>query len=335
LKKLSRIDSLVQCTSEPTGEHIVACAGELHLEICLSDLREVLGDSEIIVSPPVVTLRETVSALSSKVCLSKSPNGHNRFYAQALPLTEGLPEAFDAGKFEQRNQDLKEIGKKLVTDFQWDTNDAKKIWGFGPESKGPNILVDCTKGVQYLHEIKENAVAGFQWVTKQGVLANEEMRGIRFNIMDVLLHADSIHRGGGQIIPTTRRVFYASQLTAQPRLVEPIYLVEIQCPETAISGIYSVLNQRRGIIIEQLQRPGTPLFNLKGYLPVLDSFGFTPALREATGGQAFPQLLFDHWQVMDDDPLLPGKTNDLVTSVRKRKGLPAEIPPLDRFLDRL
>ena len=54
------------------------------------------------------------------------------------------------------------------------------------------------------------------------------MRGIRYNIYDVALHTDAIHRGGGQIIPTARRVFYASQLTAGPKLMEPVYLCEIQ-----------------------------------------------------------------------------------------------------------
>lgn len=54
------------------------------------------------------------------------------------------------------------------------------------------------------------------------------MRAVRFDVHDVTLHADAIHRGGGQIIPTARRCLYASVLTAQPRLMEPIYLVEIQ-----------------------------------------------------------------------------------------------------------
>ena len=54
------------------------------------------------------------------------------------------------------------------------------------------------------------------------------MRGIRFNIFDVALHTDAIHRGGGQIIPTARRALYACQLTAAPRLMEPVYLCEIQ-----------------------------------------------------------------------------------------------------------
>lgn len=86
-------------------------------------------------------------------------------------------------------------------------------------------------GVQYLNEIKDSVVAGFQWATKEGVLCDENMRAVRFNIHDVTLHADAIHRGGGQIIPTARRCFYASVLTAAPRLMEPVYLCEIQCPE--------------------------------------------------------------------------------------------------------
>merc|ERR1711973_699890 len=70
--------------------------------------------------------------------------------------------------------------------------------------------------------------AGFQWATKEGVLCDENMRSTRFNIYDVALHADAIHRGGGQIIPTARRALYACALTAKPVLMEPVYLVEIQ-----------------------------------------------------------------------------------------------------------
>lgn len=66
----------------------------------------------------------------------------------------------------------------------------------------------------------------------------------------------------------------------------------------ALGGIYSVLNQKRGHVFEEMQRPGTPIFNLKAYLPVVESFGFTSTLRAATSGQAFPQCVFDHWEVM-------------------------------------
>ena len=72
----------------------------------------------------------------------------------------------------------------------------------------------------------------------------------------MVLHTDAIHRGGGQIIPTCRRAIYAAQITAEPRLCEPVYLVEIQATEQALGGIYSVLNQKRGHVFEEMQRPG-------------------------------------------------------------------------------
>merc|ERR1712157_481446 len=134
-----------------------------------------------------------------------------------------------------------------------------KIWCFGPDTNGPNIFVDCTKAVQYLNEIKDSVVAGMQWAAKEGVLCDEHMRGIRFDIHDVALHADAIHRGGGQIIPTARRVLYACELTAEPSFQEPIFLCEIHTPDDVVGGIYQTLTQRRGIVNSEEPIPGTPL----------------------------------------------------------------------------
>jgi len=224
----------------------------------------------------------------------------------------------------------------LQDDFEWDPNDAKKIWCFGPETTGANLLVDVTKQVQYLQEIKDSMEASFQWATKEGAMCDEAMRGIRFNIHDVTLHADAIHRGGGQIVPTARRCLYASQLTASPRFVEPIFLVEIQCPDDAVGGIYQCLSQRRGIVNEEDPIAGTPLVNIKAFLPVAESFGFTQALRAATSGRAFPQCVFSHWEKLNGDPFEEGsKGHTLVESIRARKGLRAGIPSLDNFIDKM
>jgi len=334
LKKLSKTDSLVQCTVEPTGEHIVACAGELHMEICLGELRDIMGQSPIVVSDPVVSLRETVIETSSQVCLSKSPNNHNRLYAIAEPLGEQLVLALESKSLDVHG-DAKEVARKLVSEHGWNPDFSKKIWAFGPETRDTNAIVDGTRGVQYMNEIRDNVVGGFQEACRRGVLADEELRGVRFTLMDATLHGDTIHRGGGQIIPATRRVFNASLLTASPRLMEPIYTVDVQCPQSAVHTVYEVLNMRRGSVVEEMSRPGTTQFNLKGYLPVLESFGFTEALRAATSGSAFPQLVFDHWSVLDSDPMEEGRARELIRASRRRKGLDADIPPLDRFLDKL
>uniref|UniRef100_A0A673KT49 Elongation factor 2-like n=1 Tax=Sinocyclocheilus rhinocerous TaxID=307959 RepID=A0A673KT49_9TELE len=335
LKRLAKSDPMVQCIIEESGEHIVAGAGELHLEICLKDLEEDHACIPLKKSDPVVSYRETVSEESDQVCLSKSPNKHNRLYMKARPLPDGLAEDIDKGDVTAR-QELKQRARYLAEKYEWEVAEARKIWCFGPDGTGPNILVDITKGVQYLNEIKDSVVAGFQWATKEGALCEENMRAVRFDIHDVTLHADAIHRGGGQIIPTARRVLYASVLTAQPRLMEPIYLVEIQCPEQVVGGIYGVLNRKRGHVFEESQVAGTPIFVVKAYLPVNESFGFTADLRSNTGGQAFPQCIFDHWQILPGDPYdVNSKPSQIVAETRKRKGLKEGIPALDNFLDKL
>eukprot|EP00796_Vickermania_ingenoplastis_P005017 gene5014-3612_t len=292
LKRLAKSDPLVVCSIEESGEHIVAGAGELHLEICLKDLQEdFMNGAPLKISEPVVSFRETVTEVSNQQCLSKSANKHNRLFCKGLSLAieEGTagPEA-----------DLKARARYLADNFEWDVQEARKIWCYGPDNRGPNVVVDVTKGVQNMGEMKDSFVAAWQWATREGVLCDENMRGIRINVEDVTMHADAIHRGGGQIIPTARRVFYACCLTAGPRMLEPMFSVDIQTVEHAMGGIYGA------------------------YLPVAESFGFTADLRAGTGGQAFPQCP-------------KSQANATVLAIRTRKGLKPDIPPLDTFLDKL
>ncbi|EPE31333.1 P-loop containing nucleoside triphosphate hydrolase [Glarea lozoyensis ATCC 20868] len=336
LKRLSKSDPCVLTFISPSGEHVVAGAGELHLEICLKDLEEDHAGVPIRVSDPVVQYRETVTGKSSMTALSKSPNKHNRLYMIAEPLAEEVSNEIEAGKIGPRD-DFKARARILADDHGWDVTDARKIWCFGPDTNGANLLVDQTKAVQYLNEIKDSVVSGFQWASREGPVAEEPMRSCRFNIMDVTLHADAIHRGGGQLIPTARRVLYASALLAEPGLLEPVFLVEIQVPENAMGGVYGVLTRRRGHVFNEEQRPGTPLFTIKAYLPVMESFGFNADLRSHTSGQAFPQSVFDHWQILPGGSPLDGtsKVGVIVQEMRKRKGIKVEVPGYENYYDKL
>ncbi|EPY53280.1 translation elongation factor [Schizosaccharomyces cryophilus OY26] len=335
LKRLSKSDPCVMCKTSESGEHIVAGAGELHLEICLNDLQNDHAGIPLKISPPVVSYRESVSEPSSMTALSKSPNKHNRLFMTAEPMSEELSMAIETGKINPRD-DFKARARVMADEYGWDVTDARKIWCFGPETTGANLVVDQSKAVAYLSEIKDSVVAAFQWATKEGPIFEENLRSCRYNILDVVLHADAIHRGGGQIIPTARRVVYASTLLAQPIIQEPVFLVEIQVSESAMGGIYSVLNRKRGQVFAEEQRIGTPLYNIKAYLPVNESFGFTGQLRQATGGQAFPQLVFDHWAPMSGDPTDPtSKPGAIVAEARKRKGLKDNVPEYTEYYDRL
>jgi len=187
-----------------------------------------------------------------------------------------------------------------------------------------------------MNAVKDSIKAAFLWATKEGALCEENMRGVRLNIIDCSLIADSVHRGGGQIIPAARRVIYASQLTAEPRLQEPVFLCEIQATGSCVGAIYSCISQRRGQVIGEEPIIGTPMVIVKAYLPVAESFGFTEHLRSITSGKAFPQLVFDHWSTQQTDPFdINSKAGQLVDTIRRRKGLKPGIPTLDNFLDKL
>merc|ERR1711881_600071 len=97
LKKLSKSDPLVVCTTEESGEHVIAGCGELHVQICLKDLREEYAQCDFVMSDPVVSYRETVTAESSQTCLAKSPNKHNRIYLVAEPMEDDLSKAIEEG----------------------------------------------------------------------------------------------------------------------------------------------------------------------------------------------------------------------------------------------
>merc|ERR1711981_1284222 len=334
LKKLSKSDPLVVCSIEESGEHIIAGCGELHVEICLKDLRDEYAQCDFIMSDPVVSYRETVGGNSSQTCLSKSPNKHNRLYIVAEPIDEDLSKAIEDGPAGPK-ADPKERSKLFREKFDWDENAARKIWAWGPETEGANLVVDQTQAVQYMNEIKEHVNSAFQWTTKEGPLCEENMRGIRFNIMDVTLHADSIHRGAGQIMPPTRRCCFAAEMTAKPTLQEPVFLVEVVCPQEAMSGVYNTMNMRRGVVFEEAQKEGTPLIQSRAYLPVSESFGFVAALRQQTSGQAFPQCVFDHWENLPGNAMDAGKIQDLVLACRKRKNLKVEMPKLADYNDKL
>jgi len=333
LKKMSKSDPLVQVISTET-EQIIAGCGELHLEICLNDLVNEYGGIEIIKSDPVVPYKETVTTASSQTCFAKSPNKHNKFYVTSEPMHEELVNDIEGGII-KAGDDMKTTARQLIDKYDWDQHDARKLWSYGPENTGPNMLIDQTKAVQYLSEIKDSMCNAFQNATCEGVVAEEEMRGCRFNLMDVELHADAIHRGGAQIIPTARRAFFGAQLTASPRFQEPIYLVDISTPNDCMNGVYQVFNQRRGVVFQEDSVQGTPLLNIKAYLPVSESFGFTANLRALTSGQAFPQCCFSHWDVVTADPFdVKGKCFEICMKIRKRKGLKQELPLLCDLIDK-
>ena len=273
MKRLAKSDPLVLCiNNEETGQNIICGSGELHVEICINDLENDYAGVELIRDNPIVSYQETVSEKQEEEAMSKSANKLNRIYASAQPLDEEMALEMEQGTISMK-MDKKELSKQLMAKYDFDKTECQRIWAFGPDGDGPNMIIDSTRGCQFMNEIKDSVVAGFEIVANSGVLCEEGLRGVRFDVHDTTIHSDSAHRGAGQIIPAARRVLYACQLLSAPRLQEPVFLCEITCPNEVAGSVYSCLAQRRGIVDEEIAIESTPLTLIKAFLPVAESFG--------------------------------------------------------------
>ena len=147
------------------------------------------------------------------------------------------------------------------------------------------------------------------------------------------------------MIPAARRLVYSSFLVATPRLMEPVYAVEIQATSEMTEAVGKVLSRRRGHVVRTAPKPGAPFHVMNAYLPVIESIGFQVDLRTFTQGQVFAQQDFDHWAVAPGDPMDPNVilhplepspplalSRDFMLKTRRRKGLPEDVS-FARFFD--
>mmetsp|Transcript_106764 Transcript_106764/g.227978 ORF Transcript_106764/g.227978 Transcript_106764/m.227978 type:complete len:985 (-) Transcript_106764:33-2987(-) len=348
LRKIEKAYGIAKTKVEESGEHVLSGTGELYMDCILHDLRKLYGDLEIKVADPVVEFCETVVETSSLKCFAETPNKKNKLHMVAEPLEKGLGEDIEKGKV-KIDWDNRRVSDFFTKNYDWDLLAARSIWAFGPEMNGPNVLVDDTLPSEVdktlLGQSKESLIQGFQWAAKEGPLCDEKIRSVKFKILNAQLASDVVMRGGGQIIPTARRVAYSAFLLATPRLMEPVQFSEIECPADCVAAIYNVLSRRRGHVVRDLPKPGSPMYVVHAYLPAMESFGFETDLRTHTSGQAMCQTMFDHWQLVPGDPLdrsillrplepapAPHLAREFMLKMRRRKGLSEDVS-VHKFFD--
>ena len=247
---------------------------------------------------------------------------------------------------------MKAFGREFASKFpEWHKDDAARIWSFGTALYGKsNVLVDQTRAVEYLKEVKGSIIEGFRQITSGGILCDEPLRGVRINIIDAKIHSDPSHRGPGQIIPATVRACYGALLSATPIMYEPMYEVCIEVPIDSQNGVFNTLGIVRGEFVEMKDKTdiGIPLCTIKAFVPIIETLkgkdengkdkkGFTELLREHTKGKAFPVMKFSHWQKIEGCPLIKDSlTNKVVMSIRERKGgMKMEIPQFIDYYDKI
>ncbi|CAF9937548.1 MAG: hypothetical protein HETSPECPRED_000577 [Heterodermia speciosa] len=348
LRKVNKSYPLITTKVEESGEHVILGTGELYMDCVLHDLRRLYSEMELKVSDPVTRFCETVVETSAIMCYALTPNKKNKITMVAEPLDDGIAQDIESGKVNIKDP-IRKVGQFFEENYDWDKLASRSIWAFGPDEMGPNVLQDDTLPSQVdkkiVNTVRDTIRQGFSWGTREGPLCEEPIRNTRFKLTDLSLDASPIARGSGQIIPTARRTIYSSFLTASPRLLEPLYLVSMTGPADSVSALYTVLSRRRGHVLSDGPIAGTPLYSVKGLIPVIDSFGFETDVRIHTQGQAMLSLVFERWEVVPGDPLdksvrvrplemanAQQTARDFVLKTRRRKGLSEDVS-VGKFLE--
>jgi elongation factor 2 len=320
LRRLSIEDpNLVATINEETGETLIAGMGTLHLEIATTLITKT--GLEIITSKPIVIYRESIRK-SAGPFEGKSPNRHNRIQIQVEPLPPDLIDMIRTGQIGEYTD--RHALARILREKGWEADEARGVWSV---DEGSNILVDVIKGAQYVDEAKEMIKQGYSDGLEEGPLAHEHIRGVKVKLTDISLHEDPVHRGPAQMIPMTRRAFFAGFLSADPCLLEPIQKITAKIPPDLLGAVTSVITQKRGKVIAVDQKGH--LVYVVGELPTAETFDLSETLRGATAGRAFWGLEFSHWA-----PVPASMFMQVIQDIRKRKGLPPEPSKVEDFIDK-
>ncbi|KAI8908547.1 P-loop containing nucleoside triphosphate hydrolase protein, partial [Gorgonomyces haynaldii] len=360
LHLLNMADPAVEIYLEESGENIIACAGELHLERCLKDLRERFAQVDLHVSEPVVPFRETITKNPS---LSKEddddlPLGTAvvwnaaktcRIQVRALPLPQNVHLWLQNNKIEHmdKHQVLSALEELYGQKQDWMDN----IIVFGPKKGATNVFANAIPDTQLkgfsqdsfsghqAQEYLQSFLQAFQLATQQGPLCGEPMSGVLFLLEDFEVTPEAnLVMLSGQIITSIREAFRKAFLKYSCRLMLAMYSCELQTPSDILGKVYGVLNRRKGRILSEDIKEGTPFFTIQAVMPVFESFGFADELRKKTSGAASPQLLFHGFETLDIDPFwVPTTEEELedlgekadrenqakkyMDAVRRRKGM--------------
>jgi elongation factor 2 len=316
LRTVSKADPSIKVDIDPeTGENLMSGMGELHLEVTEHRIEEEHG-VEIVTSEPIVVYRESISE-ATETFEGRSPNRHNRLYFEVEPLEDEVVDAISEGELPEgkiRDQDSKEV-REIMTDLGWERDEARSVaW-----IEGKNIFVDATSGVQYLYETMDLVMEGFQEAMEGGSRADEPCMGLKVRLVDANLHEDAIHRGPSQTIPAVRNAIHGAMTTVGVDLLEPRQKVYVNVPQDLMGDVTRELQQRRATIGEIESEGESVIVNAEA--PVSEMFGFSAAIRSATGGRAL-------WSTEQAGfaPLPANLLEDYTSEIRERKGMKPNVP---------
>jgi elongation factor 2 len=320
LKQLTIEDpNLIVKIDEESGETIIAGMGVLHLDVAVHRIQDTKLD--IITSEPLINYRETVKGGCEPI-MAKSPNRHNKIFMKVEPLEPEIAHMLRTGEISDVKD--KAVVKDLLKGAGWDTDTIKRIMKL--DARG-NIMLNGTKGVQFVHESTDSINSGFEEVMKEGPLCREQMRNCKFIFTHFVPHEDTAHRGLSQLGPASRRACMGALLTAGTAVLEPTLAIEVRVPTDLVGNVATVISGKRGKVLDMSQKGASSI--VIGEIPASETFTLSEAMRGQTAGRATWNTSFKEWTEVPKSLLASA-----VADIRKRKGLAPDPPGIGDFIDK-
>ncbi|GMT28933.1 hypothetical protein PFISCL1PPCAC_20230, partial [Pristionchus fissidentatus] len=345
LKVISLFDGGLRVREEENGELALITAGEVHLEKCLQDLRE-MGIDELDVSSPIVPFLETVAVDGTltrdqiEAHVTECRRGDSlHLRLRIVPLPEQLSTLIGAATRAARaGEDLTVVKEKILNmavtvlpslkGSWWYKQTPERIrdlfssrlWSLGAEKATENVLMNAVGDYERRsvwgdnpscspRELDSAIVTGYELFVSSGPLCNERMRGVGVIVEEWKV---DVQESGvsGQLMAAMKATCTAAAKKTPLRLVAAMYRCVVATSSTALGKVHAVLGQRKAKITSEDVDELTGLFLVRSLMPVVESFSLCDQLRKKTSGLATGQLEWSHWQLIDEDPYWQPTTED-------------------------
>ena len=242
----------------------------------------------------------------------KSPNRHNRFYFTLEPLADEIVDLIKKGEVSMNQQMLERRDVLIKAGMEKDEAKSVKM------IKGTNMLIDATKGIQYLNETMELVIEGIHEALAGGPLADEPVQNLKMVLTDVKLHEMQFtvvrHRSSLQSVAQSR----AACCLPATRSSNPSR--RSRSRSDGSDGCSNFPDPGTSRQVFDMTSEGDTI-TVAGKAPVAELFGFAGDIRSATEGRAMWNTEFIGFELVPNNMV-----KEVVVGIRKRKGLKEQMP---------
>lgn len=269
--------------SKELKQTILSGQGEFHLRT-LKWRVENNDKLPIVFEEPKIPYRETITkAARADYRHKKQSGGSGQFGEVHLiiePYTEGMP-APDTYKF--GNQEFKMSVR--------DTQEIPLAWG------GKLVVCNCIVGGAIDARFIPAIVKGLMDRMEQGPLTGSYARDVRVCIYDGKMHPVDSNEISFRL--AGRNAFSEAFRNANPKVLEPVYDVEVLVPGDVMGDVMSDLQGRRAIIMGMTSENGFE--KLVAKVPLKEMSSYSTALSSITGGRSSFTMKFAAYELVPGD----------------------------------